>query len=117
VPAGALWVPADQPDFAVAVQLLEPEAPDSLFAWGQLSTVVERKEYIESAVLEDLVRAMLEEPAIAAEWAAALEDEELASDPSARWLWWYKRTPYWDPTVGRLPVLRVMHLPNNLKRP
>jgi murein tripeptide amidase MpaA len=117
VPAGALWVPADQPDFAVAVQLLEPEAPDSLFAWGRLSTVVERKEYIESAVLEDLVRAMLEEPAIAAEWAAALEDEELASDPSARWLWWYKRTPYWDPTVGRLPVLRVMHLPNNLKRP
>lgn len=117
VPTGALWIPADQSDFALAVQLLEPEAPDSLFAWGQLSTVVERKEYIESAVLEDLVSAMLQEPATAAEWATALEDADFASDPSARWLWWYQRSPFWDPMVGRLPVLRVMHLPNSLKGP
>ncbi len=39
VPAGALWVPADQPDFEVAVQLLEPDAPDSL---ARLGGAVER---------------------------------------------------------------------------
>jgi len=108
VPAGALWVPADQPDFEVAVQLFEPEAPDSLFAWGLLSTALERKEYIDSGVLEDLVREMLaSDPALAAEWAAALEDPAFAADRQARWLWWFRRMPYWDGTVGRLPVLRV----------
>ena len=30
IPAGSLWIPADQPDFEVAIQLFEPEAPDSL---------------------------------------------------------------------------------------
>jgi len=108
VSAGALWVPADQPDFEVAVQLLEPEAPDSLFAWGLLSTALERKEYIDSGVLEGLAHERLAaDPALAAEWAAALEDSAFAGDRQARWLWWFRRTPYWDDTVGRLPVLRV----------
>ena len=58
VPRGALWIPADQPDFEVAVQLLEPEAPDSLFSWGLLSIVTERKEYISGRVLERLAREL-----------------------------------------------------------
>jgi hypothetical protein len=112
LPAGSLWVPADQPDFAVAVQLFEPEAPDSLFSWGLLSAVTERKEYIEARVLEPRVREMLADPAVRAAWEAALAaDPELAGDPRARWLWWYRRTPYWDDTVGLLPVLRAMRVP------
>jgi hypothetical protein len=112
VPAGTLWVPADQPHFDVAVQLLEPDAADSLFAWGYLSTALERKEYIDPRNLEPIVRRRLaEDPALAAEWAAALEDEAFAADPGARWLWWYRRTPYWDETVGRLPVYRALEVP------
>jgi hypothetical protein len=112
VPAGTLWVPADQPHFDVAVQLLEPDAADSLFSWGLLSAALERKEYIEPRVLEPIVRRRLaEDPALAAEWAAALEDEAFAADPGARWLWWYQRTPYWDETVGRLPVFRALEVP------
>src|SRR5206468_4095512 len=38
IPAGSLWIPADQPAFAVAVALLEPDSPDSLLAWALLST-------------------------------------------------------------------------------
>ncbi len=115
VPAGALWVPADQPDFEVAVQLLEPDATDSLFAWGELSSLMERKEYIETAVLEDLVRVRLENEAEARAWAKALEDESFAADPRARWLWWYQRTQHWDDTVGRWPVVRIMRLENMTK--
>jgi hypothetical protein len=112
VPAGTLWVPADQPDFAVAVQLLEPEAPDSLYAWGLLSTATERKEYIDSAVLEGLAADLLrDDPALAAAWDEALADPALAADPGARWLWWFRRTPYWDDTVGRLPILRALAVP------
>lgn len=116
-PAGALWIPADQPDFEVAVQLLEPEAPDSLLAWGLLSSVFEQKEYIDPRVLEGHVATMLKDPGIAAEWEEALKDEKLAGDFRARYLWWYRRTPYWDATLGLLPYVRVLQAPRLETRP
>ena len=108
IPAGSLWIPADQPNFEIAVQLFEPEAPDSLVRWGAVSTLFERKIYIGTDVLEKLAREMLAEEAIRQEWEAALNDPDFAANRSARYLWWYRRTPYWDETVGMLPVLRVM---------
>jgi hypothetical protein len=111
VPPGALWLPADQPDFEVAVQLFEPEALDSLVRSGLLSIVMERKEYIDPRVLDDLAREMLRDPSIAAEWSRALEDAAFAADRSARHLWWYRRTDHWDDSVGLLPILRVLGTP------
>jgi len=108
IPAGSLWIPADQPDFEVAVQLLEPEAPDSLVRWGLVHSVFERKTYIDPSVLEDLARTMLADPDIQAQWKHALSDEAFAADARARYLWWYRRTPYWDEQVGLLPAFRVM---------
>lgn len=110
-PSGALWIPADQPDFEVAVQLFEPEAPDSLLRWGLLSTVFERKEYIGMSTLEVQARLMLEDEEVRAAWQLALEDESFAADPRARALWWYRRTPFWDEQVGLLPIMRVLEVP------
>ncbi len=117
IPAGALWVPADQPDFEVAVQLLEPEAPDSLLSWGLLSSLFEGKEYVDARVLEGLAAGMLKDPRTAAEWDAALKDGKFAADPQARYQWWFRRTPYWDSTVGLLPYFRVMTSPHLTTRP
>jgi len=111
-PAGSLWIPADQPNFEIAVQLFEPEAPDSLVRWGVVSSVFERKIYIGSDLLETLACEMLVNEAVRREWAEALEDPEFAKDRRARYLWWYRRTPYWDETVGLLPVMRVMAPPD-----
>jgi hypothetical protein len=111
VPAGSLWIPADQPDFEVAVQLFEPEAPDSLLSWGLLATVFERREYIGMRELEELARRMLDDPATRREWEAALGDEAFAGDVGRRYEWWYRRTPYWDELVGLMPVMRLMHPP------
>ncbi len=108
VPEGTLWVPADQPDFAVAVQLLEPEAPDSLLAWGLLSTLFEGKEYIDAGALDLFARSALADPAIAAEWQQALADPVFAADRDARYRWWFARTPFRDEQVGLYPVLRLM---------
>jgi hypothetical protein len=116
-PAGTLGVPADQPDFAVAAQLLEPDADDSLLSWGLLSTVFERKEAISDWVLEDRATELLRDPAVAAEWQRALADPKLAGDPRARYLWWYRHTPYWDETVGLMPCFRVMTAPAWKTRP
>jgi hypothetical protein len=117
VPAGALWIPADQPGFEVAAQLLEPEAPSSLFSWGLLSSVLERKEYIEPRNLERWVREALEDPEVKEAWRKALADEKLAGDPRARYMWWFRRTPWWDDTVGLLPFLRVMEPPELVTEP
>ncbi len=117
IPAGALWIPATQPNFELAVELLEPESPDSLLAWGLLSTLFEQKEYIAPQVLEGLVEEKLKDPKIAAEWQEALKDEAFAKDPAARSRWWYRRTPYYDERVGLLPVFRVMQAPKLVTRP
>jgi hypothetical protein len=111
LPAGSLWVPADQPDFALAAQLLEPEAGDSLLSWGLLSTVWERKEYISPWVLEERAAELLRDPGIAAEWQRALAEPKLAGDPQARYLWWFRHTPYWDGTVGLMPCFRLLSAP------
>jgi hypothetical protein len=108
IPAGSLWIPADQPFFEIAVQLFEPEAPDSIVRWGVVSSLFERKIYIGPDLLENLAREMLTDEKTQSEWETALEDPEFANDPGARYLWWYRRTPYWDETVGLHPVMRVM---------
>ena len=108
IPAGSLWIPADQPSFEVAVQLFEPEAPDSIVRWGVVSSLFERKIYIGLDLLEQLANEMLTDDKVRSEWEAALEDPEFAENSGARYMWWYQRTPYWDETVGLLPVMRVM---------
>ncbi len=108
VPVGTLFIAAGQPDFALAVQLLEPDSPDSLASWGMMASALEWKEYISPSVLEPKVRRLLEEdPALRTEWEAALKDETFAADGNARFLWWYTRTPHWDEQVGMLPVMRL----------
>jgi hypothetical protein len=108
VPAGSLWIPADQPDFELAVQLLEPEAADSLFSWGLMSTALERREYIGPDRLDAEARRLLADPGVRAEWEHARADPALAGDPVARYQWWYRRTPYWHDFVGELPVGRLL---------
>ncbi|MEO7793952.1 MAG: M14 family metallopeptidase [Thermoanaerobaculia bacterium] len=108
VPAGALWVPADQPDFAVAVQLLEPEAPDSVLSWGLVSGLFEGKESIDAGALDRFALAALADRAVAAEWESALADPLFAADRGARYRWWFARTPFHDEQVGLYPVLRLM---------
>jgi len=105
--AGTLVIPADQPLFELAVQLLDPGSDESLWAWGLLGTIDEGKEWIGPPELEDQVARLLEDAGIRVEWERALTDPAFAADPAARYRWWYRRTPYWDDTVGLVPVFRA----------
>lgn len=108
VPAGSLYVPLDTPLAPVVMHLLEPEGPDSLFAWGDLSSALEMKEYIDARVLEPLAEELLKkDPKLAAEWKARLKDPQFAANARERYRFFYSRTPYWDETVGLLPVFRL----------
>lgn len=107
-PAGTVRVPTDQPLGDLAVVLLEPEAPDSLFQWGFFHEVLARTEYAESYVLEPLAERMLaEDPQLAAEFRQRLRtDPELAGDPQARLQFFYERSPYFDARWRLYPVAR-----------
>ncbi|MFN7965725.1 MAG: hypothetical protein U0V87_08580 [Acidobacteriota bacterium] len=115
VPAGTLFVYADQPKFELAVQLLEPEAVDSLVSWGLLSSLFENKEWISDFVLEAWARTQLENPTVAAEWQQALSDPALAKDGDARYAWWQHRHPSWDKEARLMPVMRLMTRPASLR--
>jgi hypothetical protein len=107
-PAGSVRVPTDQPLGDLAMLLLEPASADSFFQWGFFHEVMSRTEYVESYVMEPLAERMLaEDPALRAEYEAALEaDEELRGDPRARLQWLYQRSPYWDDRYLLYPVGR-----------
>jgi hypothetical protein len=105
----AVFVPIAQPNARLAMALLEPEAPDSLAAWGFFPTAFEQKEYMEPYVAERVARGMLEaDPALAAAFQRRLaEDPAFASNPKARLDYFYRRHPSFDARYNLYPVLRV----------
>jgi len=109
-PAGSVVVPLAQPAGRVILNLLEPEAPDSLVRWGFFNAIFEEKEYAEHYVLEDLARQMMDrDPALVREFMDRLDlDEEFAASPSERLRFFYKRSPYWDPRMNLYPVGRII---------
>jgi hypothetical protein len=108
-PTGSVVVPLAQVTGRVILNLLEPEAPDSLARWGFFNAVFEEKEYGEHYVLEALAREMMEaNPALKEEFEARLgADAEFAASPSERLRFFYKRSPYWDPQMNVYPVGRI----------
>lgn len=109
LPAGSFRVPTDQPLAELLMLLLEPEAPDSFFQWGFFLEIFTRTEYAEAYVMEPLARKMLvADPGLAAQFEARLaSDPAFAADPARRLMWFYERTPYYDPQYLVYPVVRV----------
>ena len=109
LPAGALFVPIAQPKARLVAQLLEPQAPDSLAAWGLFNTAFEQKEYMEDYVAEAVAREMLAaDPALRRRFEEKLRsDPEFAGSPAARLDFFYRLHPAWDRDLNRYPVLRL----------
>jgi hypothetical protein len=90
------------------MQLLEPEARDSLVSWGFFNAAFERKEYMEAYVAEKVARERLAaDPAVKAEF-----EKKLAADPAfaksgeKRLEFFYRKHPSWDERFGLYPVYR-----------
>ena len=111
-PAGSVVVPLDQRAAKIAIHLLEPEAPDSFVAWGFFDSVFEQKEYAEGYVLEKLAREMMaKDPKLKAEFEQRVHsDPKFAADATERLNFFYRRSPWWDPELGRIPVGRLTTL-------
>ncbi|MBC8022484.1 MAG: peptidase M14, partial [Burkholderiales bacterium] len=108
IAAGSLFVPVAQARARLVAALLEPQAPDSLAAWGWFTPAFEKKEYMEDYVAEDVARVMLREPAVAAEFKRRLETEpEFAKSKAERLEFFYRRHSSWDERLNLYPVLRA----------
>jgi murein tripeptide amidase MpaA len=108
LPVGSVVVPLDQPGANVAIELLEPQAEDSLLRWGYLDAIFEPKEYGEPRVVEKLARDMLQHsPNLAAEFASKLKtDPTFATSPQRRLEFFFERSPWYAAQdVGRYPIL------------
>ncbi|WP_349963256.1 M14 family metallopeptidase [Rhizobium sp. ZPR3] len=109
-PAGSAYVPTGQPHGDLAIHLLEPACPDSLFSQGFISGMLEQVEYMESYVIAPMAEEML---ASDAELQAAFEaklaaEPAFAADPMARLKWFYQRSPYRDDRHMLYPIGRVI---------
>ncbi|MCQ4163660.1 M14 family metallopeptidase [Tahibacter harae] len=111
--AGALFVPLAQARSRIAVALLEPQAPDSLAAWGEFNGAFEQKEYMEDYVAEDVAREQLKrDPRLAEEFQKKLaSDAEFAKDPAARLQFFARRHASWDERFNLYPVVRTERAP------
>jgi hypothetical protein len=110
LPAGSVIVPMDQRAANVAINLLEPQAPDSLLHWGYLNAIFEAKEYGEPRVVEKLAREMLaKNPALKAEFEHRLHDDPaFAASSNSRLQFFFEHSPWYAAQhVGEYPVLRL----------
>lgn len=112
--AGALFVPIAQPKARLVMALLEPQAPDSLLAWGEFNNAFEQKEYMEPYVTEMVARTMLaEDPALRTRFQQRLRhDPAFAGDPQARLDFFYRLHPSYDKRYRLYPVLRTSTPPH-----
>ncbi len=107
--SGTLFVPIAQPKVRLLMSLLEPQAPDSLAAWGMFDNAFETKEYMEDYVAEDVARAqMAADPQLAETFRKKVaEDAAFAKNPAARLAFFAKRHASWDEQYNLYPVLRT----------
>lgn len=109
-PVGSIVVPMNQSAARVALNLLEPDAPDSFVAWGFFNAIFEQKEGAEDYVMEKLAREMLaKDENLRKEFEQLVaSDPKFAGSPRERLRFFFERSPYWDKQMNLYPVGRVI---------
>jgi len=106
---GDMMVPVNQWRNRYIVETLEPEAPDSFFAWNFFDAVLQQKEHFSPYVFEDHALKILEEnPAIKAELEQAKKDDPSLVESGYRQLdFIYQRSEHREPEYMRYPIFRL----------
>jgi hypothetical protein len=111
-PKGSVIVPVNQRSAKIIAHLLEPQGPDSYLKWGFFNSIFERKEYVETYVMEKMAREMIQEnPTLKDEYEQAiLENPEYYNNQWTKLFWFYERTPYWDQSKNVYPIGKIHDL-------
>lgn len=107
---GDVLVYTGQKKDAFIIQTLEPESPDSFFAWNFFDGILMQKEHFSSYVFEDLAVEILNDHP---ELKKAFEEKKsndvaFAENPKAQLNYIYERSDYHEPTFKRYPIGRLI---------
>ncbi len=108
--AGDYVVKTNQITNRYIIETLEPQAPDSWFAWNFFDSVLMQKEYFSPYIFEDEAAEMLRNnPELKAELEEQKKsDEKFAKSAYAQLDFIYKKSKHYEPTHRRYPVMRVV---------
>ncbi|HFA49251.1 MAG TPA: hypothetical protein ENJ95_09565 [Bacteroidetes bacterium] len=106
---GDYLVPTDQPAVRYIMETLEPQGPDSFFAWNFFDAILGQKEYFSPYVFEDIAAAFLREnPTVREELEAKKKaDPEFAKSSWMQLGFVYQKTQYYEKTHRLYPVARL----------
>jgi hypothetical protein len=107
---GDYVVEVNQSSNRFIVETLEPQAPDSYFAWNFFDGILMQKEYFSSYVFEEIAEEILKEnPALRVELEEKRKnDAEFAKSGRAQLDFVYKHSPHYEPTHQLYPIGRLM---------
>ncbi|WP_200975361.1 M14 family zinc carboxypeptidase [Echinicola sp. 20G] len=107
--AGDWLVPMDQESNGFIMEVLEPQAEDSYFAWNYFDTIIQAKEGYSAYVFEDLAADYLfQNPALKKELERKkAEDPDFANNGSAQLMWVYEHSPWKERAHMRYPIYRI----------
>jgi len=104
------WIIPVTPENALfLMNVLEPRAPDSYFAWNFFDACLQRKEWFSDYVFEDWAAEQLElnEAFKEAYDRAKQEHPEWEKNPYQALSWLYEKGPLSEPWVKEIPVYRL----------
>ena len=106
--AGDLIIPLTSENIRLHTATLEPQAPDSYFAWGFFDSWLQQKEHFSSYVFEETAKRMLARDVnLKAEFDKKRRvDESFRQNPNAQLEWLYQQSPHYEHPM-RYPILRI----------
>ncbi len=108
--AGDYIINVDQIKNRFIVETLEPQAPDSYFAWNFFDAILMQKEYFSPYVFEEIAEELLKKDKELKEEFEAMKkaDKEFASNAYDQLNFIYERSPYYENTYKRYPIYRLL---------
>jgi hypothetical protein len=106
---GDYIIPVNQESNRYIVETLEPQAPDSWFAWGFFDAILHQKEWFSAYVFDELAEKILnEKPELRVEFMEKKKsDKEFAASSHAQLYFIYKKSEYFE-DFRRYPVGRLL---------
>lgn len=99
----------NQPSNRYILETLEPQGPDSFFAWNFFDSVLGQKEHFSAYVFEDVAADLLRKDAVLKEKLEERKkkDEAFAKSGAAQLEFIYRNSPYSERSYLRYPVYRL----------
>ena len=106
---GDYYIPMNQPGNRFLMEVLEPSADDSYFAWNFFDAILGQKEGYSGYAYEDIAAQYLKEhPELKVKLDERKKsDSAFAKNGGAQLNFVYQNSPYYEPNHNRYPVYRV----------